>query len=155
MPNLHNEHFAQPINSSCSSWQNRAYVSENASRSSCEKNLLKLFSICVSLQFSYSYFCEQKRIVVDKAAMFMKISFFFALFSWLLNLSPKIQANTLFLQVFQLLKSPFVDKGAAGPMLKIDELSDQRNAPIRHILRLSYRLLRNSYKDYRKNQVKV
>lgn len=52
-----------------------------------------------------------------------------------------------------MLKSPFVDKGAAGPMLKIDELSDQRNAPIRHILRLSYRLLRNSYKDYRKNQV--
>ncbi|XP_065058274.1 inositol 1,4,5-trisphosphate receptor type 1-like isoform X2 [Rhopilema esculentum] len=54
--------------------------------------------------------------------------------------------------VFQLLKSPFVDKAAGGPMLKIDELSDTRNAPIRHILRLSYRLLRNSSKDYRKNQ---
>ncbi len=52
-----------------------------------------------------------------------------------------------------MLKAPFVDKGAAGPFLKIDELADQRNAPLRHILRLSYRLLRNSCKDYRKNQV--
>ena len=36
--------------------------------------------------------------------------------------------------------------------MKIDEISDQRNSPLRHILRLSYRLLRNSTRDYRKNQ---
>ena len=55
-------------------------------------------------------------------------------------------------QIFQLLHAPFLDKGAGGPLLKIDEIGEQRNAPIRHILRLSYRLLRNSTRDYRKNQ---
>ena len=45
-----------------------------------------------------------------------------------------------------------MDKGEAGPLLKIDEISEQRNAPIRHILRLCYRLLQNSANDYRKNQ---
>lgn len=50
------------------------------------------------------------------------------------------------------MRAPFLDKGEGGPLLKIDEIGEQRNAPIRHILRLSYRLLRNSTCDYRKNQ---
>ncbi|XP_048589146.1 inositol 1,4,5-trisphosphate receptor isoform X2 [Nematostella vectensis] len=54
-------------------------------------------------------------------------------------------------EVFHLLKAPFTDKGN-GPMLRIEELSDQRNAPLRHIFRLCYRVLRHSQQDYRKNQ---
>ena len=59
----------------------------------------------------------------------------------------------LSLQVFHLLKAPFTDKGS-GPIMKIDELSEARHAPLRHIFRLCYRVLRHSQQDYRKNQVK-
>lgn len=54
-------------------------------------------------------------------------------------------------EVFHLLKAPFTDKGS-GPIMKIDELSDARHAPLRHIFRLCYRVLRHSQQDYRKNQ---
>uniref|UniRef100_A0A8C4Q080 Inositol 1,4,5-trisphosphate receptor n=1 Tax=Eptatretus burgeri TaxID=7764 RepID=A0A8C4Q080_EPTBU len=54
-------------------------------------------------------------------------------------------------QIFKLLQAPFVDSGD-GPMLRMEELADQRHAPFRHICRLCYRVLRHSQQDYRKNQ---
>uniref|UniRef100_A0A7M4FAM5 Inositol 1,4,5-trisphosphate receptor n=1 Tax=Crocodylus porosus TaxID=8502 RepID=A0A7M4FAM5_CROPO len=50
-----------------------------------------------------------------------------------------------------LLQAPFTDSGD-GPMLRLEELGDQRHAPFRHICRLCYRVLRHSQQDYRKNQ---
>ncbi|XP_078369527.1 inositol 1,4,5-trisphosphate receptor-like isoform X2 [Oculina patagonica] len=54
-------------------------------------------------------------------------------------------------EVFHLLKAPFTDKGS-GPIMRIEELSDARHAPLRHIFRLCYRVLRHSQQTYRKNQ---
>uniref|UniRef100_A0A8C4ZUA4 Inositol 1,4,5-trisphosphate receptor n=1 Tax=Gadus morhua TaxID=8049 RepID=A0A8C4ZUA4_GADMO len=54
-------------------------------------------------------------------------------------------------QVGRLLQAPFTDSGD-GPMLRLEELGDQRHAPFRHICRLCYRVLRHSQQDYRKNQ---
>ncbi|XP_072922149.1 inositol 1,4,5-trisphosphate-gated calcium channel ITPR2 [Hemitrygon akajei] len=54
-------------------------------------------------------------------------------------------------QIFGILKAPFADKGE-GPMLRLEDLGDQRYAPYRYILRLCYRVLRHSQQDYRKNQ---
>ncbi|XP_078091388.1 inositol 1,4,5-trisphosphate-gated calcium channel ITPR2 isoform X5 [Mustelus asterias] len=54
-------------------------------------------------------------------------------------------------QIFGILKAPFVDKGE-GPMLRLEDLGDQRYAPYRYVLRLCYRVLRHSQQDYRKNQ---
>ncbi|XP_041113341.1 inositol 1,4,5-trisphosphate receptor type 2-like isoform X1 [Polyodon spathula] len=55
-------------------------------------------------------------------------------------------------QIFGILKAPFKDKQGEGPMLKLEELGDQRYAPFKYILRLCYRVLRHSQQDYRKNQ---
>ncbi|XP_029911176.1 inositol 1,4,5-trisphosphate-gated calcium channel ITPR3 isoform X2 [Myripristis murdjan] len=55
-------------------------------------------------------------------------------------------------QIFGILKAPFKDKGPEGPLLRLEELADQKNAPYQYMLRLCYRVLRHSQEDYRKNQ---
>uniref|UniRef100_M4AG82 Inositol 1,4,5-trisphosphate receptor n=1 Tax=Xiphophorus maculatus TaxID=8083 RepID=M4AG82_XIPMA len=57
-------------------------------------------------------------------------------------------------QIFGILKAPFKDRGEdEGPLLRLEELADQKNAPYQYMLRLCYRVLRHSQDDYRKNQL--
>jgi len=53
-----------------------------------------------------------------------------------------------------MLQAPFTDTGS-GPLLCIEDLSDQKNAIYKHICRLCYRILKFSQHDYRKNQARV
>ncbi|KAM9343195.1 inositol 1,4,5-trisphosphate-gated calcium channel ITPR3 [Pholidichthys leucotaenia] len=56
-------------------------------------------------------------------------------------------------QIFGILKAPFKERSEAeGPLLHLEELADQKNAPYQYMLRLCYRVLRHSQEDYRKNQ---
>ncbi|KAG9342303.1 hypothetical protein JZ751_016805 [Albula glossodonta] len=62
-----------------------------------------------------------------------------------------MREQNILAQIFGILKAPFTDLGE-GPMLKLEDLGDQRYAPFKYLLRLCYRLLRHSQQDYRKNQ---
>ncbi|KAM6977326.1 inositol 1,4,5-trisphosphate-gated calcium channel ITPR3 [Aplochiton taeniatus] len=55
-------------------------------------------------------------------------------------------------QIFGIIKAPFKEKAPEGPLLRLEELADQKNAPYQYMLRLCYRVLRHSQEDYRKNQ---
>ncbi|KAL7985259.1 hypothetical protein Chor_003829 [Crotalus horridus] len=42
-------------------------------------------------------------------------------------------------QIFGILKAPFKEKGEEGPLVRLEELSDQKNAPYQYMFRLCYR----------------
>ncbi|CAB1322998.1 unnamed protein product, partial [Coregonus sp. 'balchen'] len=62
-----------------------------------------------------------------------------------------MREQNILAQIFGILKAPFTDLGE-GPMLKLEDLGDQRYAPFKYMLQLCYRVLRHSQQDYRKNQ---
>uniref|UniRef100_A0A671XFD0 Inositol 1,4,5-trisphosphate receptor n=1 Tax=Sparus aurata TaxID=8175 RepID=A0A671XFD0_SPAAU len=62
-----------------------------------------------------------------------------------------MREQNILAQIFGILKAPFTDQGE-GPMLKLEDLGDQRYAHFKYMLRLCYRVLRHSQQDYRKNQ---
>ncbi|XP_062854471.1 inositol 1,4,5-trisphosphate receptor type 3 [Trichomycterus rosablanca] len=55
-------------------------------------------------------------------------------------------------QIFGIIKSPFKERDGEPPLLKLEDLADQKNTPYQYMLRLCYRILRHSQEDYRKNQ---
>ncbi|KAK2918004.1 inositol 1,4,5-trisphosphate-gated calcium channel ITPR2 [Channa argus] len=62
-----------------------------------------------------------------------------------------MREQNILAQIFGILQAPFTDQGD-GPMLKLEDLGDQRYAHFKYMLRLCYRVLRHSQQDYRKNQ---
>ncbi|KAL0968457.1 hypothetical protein UPYG_G00267150 [Umbra pygmaea] len=62
-----------------------------------------------------------------------------------------MREQNILAQIFGILKAPFTDQGQ-GPMLKLEDLGDQRYSPFKYMLQLCYRVLRHSQMDYRKNQ---
>uniref|UniRef100_A0A668AY01 Inositol 1,4,5-trisphosphate receptor n=1 Tax=Myripristis murdjan TaxID=586833 RepID=A0A668AY01_9TELE len=62
-----------------------------------------------------------------------------------------MREQNILAQIFGILQAPFKDQGD-GPMLKLEDLGDQRYANFKYMLRLCYRVLRHSQQDYRKNQ---
>nr|XP_012788828.1 unnamed protein product [Sorex araneus] len=63
-----------------------------------------------------------------------------------------MREQNILAQVFGILKAPFKEKAGEGAMLRLEDLGDQRYAPYKYLLRLCYRVLRHSQRDYRKNQ---
>uniref|UniRef100_UPI00358E2778 inositol 1,4,5-trisphosphate-gated calcium channel ITPR1-like n=1 Tax=Myxine glutinosa TaxID=7769 RepID=UPI00358E2778 len=55
-------------------------------------------------------------------------------------------------QIFLFLEEPFKPHGNEEPLLSLDDLADQKNAPYKYTCQLCYRVLRHSQQDYRKNQ---
>uniref|UniRef100_H3D3M6 Inositol 1,4,5-trisphosphate receptor n=1 Tax=Tetraodon nigroviridis TaxID=99883 RepID=H3D3M6_TETNG len=62
-----------------------------------------------------------------------------------------MREQNILAQIFGILKAPFTDQGD-GPILRLEDLGDQRYAHFKYMLRLCYRVLRHSQQDYRKNQ---
>uniref|UniRef100_A0AAX7VHS9 Inositol 1,4,5-trisphosphate receptor n=1 Tax=Astatotilapia calliptera TaxID=8154 RepID=A0AAX7VHS9_ASTCA len=62
-----------------------------------------------------------------------------------------MREQNILAQIFGILKASFTDSGD-GPMLRLEELGDQRYAHYKYMFSLCYRILRHSQQDYRKNQ---